>query len=220
MSFIAPAKNRKSRQRAIANNRTKYAHLFDVMVANITNVFARAEHEHDSYIEGLGWYANANSVAHELSQDHGVTLDTAIGVLAVLSPSTNWSRNIELAADMLATDDCSHAYGECIDKARRIIAGETVHDVTKVGRKVKSFAACITNPNNPGAVCVDRHAVVLATGTPLSDLDGWLDLIGTYVLTAAAYRTVARTVGLLPSQVQAITWCQHRKETDTYKGEF
>lgn len=220
MSYLAPAKNRKSRQRAIARRRTSDADMFAVMVTNILATFAQAEDENESYEEGIGWYHVAHSIAHELAADNGVSFEVAAGVLAVLSPSTNWSRNIELAADMLSEGDCAHAYGECIEKARRIMAGESFDSVMIIGRKVRNFYACIVNPSNPGAVCVDRHAVVLATGRPLSDLDGWLDLVGTYQLTAAAYRTAARKVGIRPSQMQAITWCQHRRNTNTYKGDF
>lgn len=220
MPYLCPAKNRTARQNGIARNLLKYNDMLDVMVSNITATYLRAEDQYDAHAEGLGWYHNANSIARELAQTHDVPFTTAAGVLAVLSPSTNWSRNIALAEEMLATNDCSHAYGELIEKARRIIAGESLDEVMIRGRKVRNFYACIVDPSNPGAVCVDRHAVVLATGRPIQALDGWLDLVGTYQLTAAAYRTVARTLGLLPSQVQAITWCQHRQETDTYKGAF
>lgn len=216
--YLSPAKNRKARQRAIANNADQYGDMFALMVANIRAVFEQAEDEHEAYAEGIDWYRVAHTFAHQFALDYGVTFEIAAGVIAVLSPSTSWARNVQLAGDMLETGDCSHAYGNAIEQARRIIAGEPLDQVVKVGRKVRNFYRCILNPETAGHVCVDRHAVVLATGQPIATLDGWLDLVGTYQLTAAAYRTVARQVGLLPCQVQAITWVQHRKNTGADQG--
>ena len=220
MAYLTPARNRTSRQASIRRSTAANQDLFSLMLANIRAVFEQAEDEHESYAEGLAWYRVAHVFALELSQTYDITLEQAAGVIAVLSPSTNWSRNIALADELLSTGDCSHAYGECITKAKRILQGETLDDVVKIGRKVRNFYQCIMNPDTLGHVCIDRHAVVLATGLPIQQLDGWLDLSATYQLTAAAYRTIAREVGLLPNQVQAITWCQHRRNTDTYKGDF
>jgi hypothetical protein len=161
----------------------------------------------------IDWYRVANSICRQFSQDYSVTPDTVYQVMAVLSPSNSWARNIQDTGDMLATNDCSHQYGNLIEYARRILQGEHLRSIVKRGRKVRSFYACIANPNAPGPVCVDRHAVVLATGTPIQQLDGWLDLTATYQLTAAAYRSAARALSLLPSELQAITWTQHRIDT-------
>jgi len=211
--FLAPVQNRKARQRSIAVNADKYADMFEPMTHNIlakhTAAVAAGTDE-----TAIDWYRVANSICHQFAQDYSVNLDTVIQVMAVLSPSNSWARNIQDTGDMLQSGDCSHPYGLCIEYARRILQGEHLRTVVKRGRKVRSFYACIAEPDRPGPVCIDRHAVVLATGAgSISELDGWLDLNATYQLTAAAYRTAARSLSLLPSELQAITWTQHRIDT-------
>ena len=99
--------------------------------------------------------------------------------------------------------------------------------------KVRSFYNNIVAPHAPnGDVTVDTHAVGAALLRPLSGSDtavmqalgtaplgsekppGWkaasnsvvTGLKGTYGIYADAYREVAKDVGILPQQLQAITW--------------
>lgn len=209
--FLHPAttSGRQVRQRAIARSLpTVYDPV--TMIDRITATYYRAT---DDAEQAIDWYRTAHALCQDYARAYEVPFTVAAGVMAVLSPSTGWARNVQLTGDMLETGDCSHAYGNAIEQARRIIAGESLHAVVKVGRKVKSFYACIIDPDNKGAVCIDRHAIVLATGTPIGELDKYLERPAAYVMAQAAYRTAARQLNLLPSELQAITWTQHRIET-------
>ena len=160
--------------------------------------------------QGERWYLEANELCAELSERFGRPLETVAGILAALSPGCSWERNQALAATMLATGDCNHSYGDPIRKGRRILEGEPPLTVLK-GDKVRNFFACITDPGHPGAVVIDRHAYDIVVGQPTSDHERKALLRqGSYDRIAGAYRRVADRAGILPSQVQALTWVSWR----------
>lgn len=213
---------RTLRQRAYRRNVGNTADAYADISEMVTNILAIYEEATGAEInQGTTWYADAHTIAATLSagtrpaKGGAPTLSTTqvIGILAALSPSTDWDRNVQLARDMIATGDCSHAYGECIVKARRIRDGE---DPTTVlgGRKVRSFYAAILKPNG-GHVVVDRHAHATALGVraPLGD---WaakaLDAPGRYAIVSAAYRAAGRQLGIPPCEVQATTWLAFRRQ--------
>lgn len=211
MAYLNPAKNRAARQRNIAASVAREADAFDGMVERILDCVGRADDMTFTY--GLGWYQRAHDICQDMADRYGLPLETVVGVMAVLSPSCGWGRNVVLTESMLATGDCSHPHGQYIEYARRILGGESLDEVVKVGRKVRNFYRCIMRPDANGPCTVDRHAVVLATGLAFADLNGFLDRIGVYQTVAAAYRTAGRRLGLSAAQVQAVAWTQHRIET-------
>ena len=211
MSFMTPAspKGRAQRQTAIRKN---VADLDTAMMCrHIRETYALATQEQRQ--AGATWYNEANDAAD------GDTYN--VGVLAALSPGTSWERNVTLLDIMLKTGDAPHAYGDSIRKARAIWEGADPN-TTLGGRKVRSFYANCLRPTRPGAVTIDRHAASIALLGPsaqrlrrsatLSDSDlKILTRVGTYTMIAACYRGVARELGLLPHQLQAVTWLVWRE---------
>ncbi len=216
MGFLAPAKSlrgRKGRQRAITNTLLRLPDP-EVLVTNILSVYDMAELRHG--VEGKLWYLQAHELVNGAERE--------AGILAALSPATNWERNITLFRDMVDTNDCHHIYGNAIDKARLIRNGANPLEILG-GRKVRSFFYNILYPRRLGHVTVDRHAVSIAllganpnkcssrrTATiPDDEAKGILDRPGGYIIVAAAYRSAARRVGLLPHELQAICWLVWRE---------
>ena len=69
------------------------------------------------------WYVGANRIANELSEKYGVTVETASGVLAALSPQKDWYQNASLAERVLSVyrnGTNAPLPGEAIETARRI----------------------------------------------------------------------------------------------------
>ncbi len=175
------------------------------LVLNILAVFEASD------LADADWYRAARTFAEGLASVHGLSLEAAAGIVAALSPTCPWDRNMVLAETMSATGDCRHRSGDAIRKARRIRAGEAPLDVLG-GRKVRSFYGCILDPENAGLVCVDRHAYDVAVGDVTSDAERKsLESDAGYARIADAYRRAAAKVGLLPQELQAITWCQWRR---------
>lgn len=218
MSFLTPAtpRGRAQRQAAIRRNIAEYD--WDLMFRTIDDAFVTARNAVGEFT-----YVDGQRECADLAHRHSVPLSTAIGVVAALSPGTAWERNLELADELLATNDCAHAYGaDPIDKARAIRAGEHWSKVLG-GRKVRSFAHCLTDPESPH-LCVDRHQFSAALGAHLAPVQQGrrtvtltdrelkaLGKVGTYQMIAAVHRTVARKYDTAPGTVQATIWTWYRQ---------
>ena len=85
---------------------------------------------------------------------------------------------------------------------------ETICDILN-GSKIVNFFMNIVNPKSNG-VTIDRHAVSLAVGRDLQGSS--LQMSATqYQFFVNAYQIASKKVGLLPSQLQAVTWVEWRK---------
>lgn len=199
---MRPATNRPARQRAIA--RTAATTDSQAVGRILATYFAATADEH---ADGRTWYRRAYATADTLRQGSPYSHRQAVGTIAALSPQTSWASNLDLAAQALQGGTPDH-FPDAQRRVREILSGADPLDVLG-GRKVRSFYCNIREPDAPGRVTVDRHAVALAF--PTAPPKKFLKRIGAYQLTAAAYRTAARTVGLLPHELQAVCWLTHRR---------
>ena len=175
--------------------------------------------------EGISWYYVAQELAGEIARRNRVSIECAVGVIAVLSPNNKWRRNLVDAENCLKTvaaggwdsDFKASTYGQNKLKAWWIASGKLPKDILG-GNKVKSFYANILNPSDPHTVTVDGHAVAVALGAriPLEKSPSLTDK--QYEAVADAYRTAASEINtdalagelLLASQVQAVCWVYYR----------
>lgn len=200
---VAPT-YRTRRQRAIAATRAALP-ATDVMLTNLRAIADEADA--DDY-PGLFWYHVTHGALKRLATDHGTDLRTTVGVFAALSPGVTVEQNHRLAESLLFSGDASHPYGgDPTDKARAILDGA---DPTTVlgGPKVRSFYRNLMYPHRHGPVTIDRHAVAILFGRPLSDSERGraLDRVGAYSYLAGIYRAVAREHDMSPHALQATTW--------------
>jgi hypothetical protein len=74
------------------------------------------------------------------------------------------------------------------------------------GLKTRAFYVNILDPNNSDIVTVDTHAIKIAGINR--------DSVGVKLYNAIAdgYRECAEYVGILPQQIQAITWITYKRE--------
>jgi hypothetical protein len=178
---------------------------------NVTAVFRSATTE--QIVGALDWYKDARAVAATLAATNNVSVETAAGVLAALSPLNSWGHNINLAARFLATPGglTSGYLGAGLSKARAILAGADPADLL-TSPKVSAFYAGIISAGATNIVTVDRHAYDIAVNRRLTDDTR-------PKLSAARYRTVATTyqraakilsteIGekISAAQVQAVCW--------------
>jgi len=173
-------------------------------------------------VDGDCWYPIARNIAETLADSYGVSLAQAIGVIAALSPRNKWSRNVVDSENLLSayraggadqamlTKTCT--FGANKAKAVKIIQAVDA-DLDAVlailnGPKLREFASCIADLDD---VCIDGHAYCIWTGgrTSLKDVPA----IGVKLRRQikADYRAAAATVGLVPSTLQAVTWCTWRR---------
>jgi len=173
----------------------------EAYVQNIIRVYddATPDQEH----VGRNWYRTAHDMAEMLADGDA---RTGAGLLAAFSPQTAWWLNVQLAADAYETGTPRGHVGDALSKAARILAGISPEDVLPMTRKTGQFYLLILDPEDPEAVCIDRHAHDVAVGMAYGDLPRGLSAKGRYALLAHCYREAAQRLGELPSTVQAVTW--------------
>lgn len=164
--------------------------------------------------DGLRWYREARSLAESLDPSNP---RKAAAVIAVLSPLTSWTRNVDLAVDAYAGRPLG-CLSSNASKAQRILSGEDPDQVVK-GSKVRAFWRAITDPSDGSAIVIDRHAVEVAFGKVMSDdqREKILSPKGGYDSVCQRYAVAAGllsdTLGrqITPVDVQAVTWVTWRR---------
>lgn len=172
----------------------------DGLVGNILAVYDRATAEQRS--KGMSWY----STAHDLAGVVGFgDYSKGAGIIAALSANTGWTQNRHLALAISEGREVGHL-SQVLDKVKRMLAGEEPHAVLGKGLKTMSFYLNILHPDTSPAVTVDRHAHDIARGEVWGSRNRCLSTETRYRILVDAYREAATLRGVLPSQVQAVTW--------------
>ncbi|HUX79443.1 MAG TPA: hypothetical protein VMW10_06855, partial [Alphaproteobacteria bacterium] len=120
-----------------------------------------------------------------------------------------------------------------IMKAISILENGSIENISEnLGNqhKVRNFFVNISNPNDTNAVTIDTHAVAAALLKPLAGSDAEVStnlsgpprsastgLVGSYPVMADAYRELSKELGILPRELQSITWEAVR---GLYKASF
>jgi hypothetical protein len=206
--------------------------------ANVLKIFREATPQ--DVQDGREWYARAHAAAAELATLGDGDVVRAAAVIAVLSPSTPWQRNVELArqAYTMAAQGATHdeiaapvgtpgrlpTMGNAASKAAALVLGADPASVV-TGPKVTPFwqriAEAATGATGPGSVVVDRHAFDVAVGEVTSDRirgtflgrkGGHHTVAMAYVRAASVLRRTGEAPGITPSELQAVTWIVWRRE--------
>lgn len=187
------------------------------MKSNILKVYSQAWPEQIEI--GMQWYAKAHRLARDMSVQHKLkSYRYAAGILSVLSPAVNWERNIIDAHTVCSAEDedtiVVSTYGQFVKKALLIKHGKDPDTVIskQTAPKTWAFYQCISKPMNNLHVVIDRHALAVYLGREANDYErgkvlkkkGMLDQV------VDAYKEAAEQVGILPLQMQAITWVSWR----------
>ncbi len=193
----------------------KQATLIDheKMIYNIVSVLR--DSDETQHAEGLLWYPNAQKAAHDIALKHDVPVYLVVAVIAALSPNNKWTRNLVNADALIG----AFIRGDGIDsvkvstyhkmkaKAWDILAARPDYDGAKAmlkGQKITSFFMDIMGEFN---VTIDGHARNIAYGERVGLTDDRSNIgVREYRALQAAYEEAARRVGLMPYQLQAITW--------------
>ena len=183
------------------------------MIHNITSVYRDADAT--QHAGGLRWYEEAKQVGHRLALKHDVPVYIVVAVIAALSPNNKWSRNVTNADALIGAfirGDGIDAvkvstYNKMKQKAWDILAARPDYDGAKrmlKGQKITSFFMDIMGEFN---VTIDGHARNIAYGERVGLTDDRTNIgVREYRALQAAYEEAARRVGLMPYQLQAITW--------------
>jgi hypothetical protein len=222
----------------MTRNRTRLATTLPTpTTANILRVFRAASADHVR--QGREWYRRAHQAARELAAMGDGDVVRAAAVIAVLSPSTPWHRNVALArkayamaADGATFDDIvtresqgGHGLGTKGDSARKaaaLVLGGDPHAIVS-GPKVVPFwlriADAASGDTTYRSVVVDRHAYDIAVGIVTDDrtrglalgrVGGTREVQLRYAHAAAVLRRTGEAPDITPAELQAVTWVAWR----------
>ena len=183
------------------------------MIANIVACYRAADD--DQRAGGMAWYSKAQCAAYDIAAKYDIAVYIVVAVISALSPNNKWSRNVTNADALIG----AFLRGDGIDavkvstyhamkrKAWDILAARPDYDGAKAmlkGQKITSFFCDIMGEFN---VTIDGHARNIAYDEKVGLTDDRTN-IGKleYRALQAAYEEAARQLGLMPYQLQAITW--------------
>jgi len=185
----------------------------DAMIANIVAMYNDAT---PAQIEtGMAWYSDAQSQAHGIAIKHDMPVYIVVAVIAALSPNNKWSRNVlnadELIGAFIRGDGIDtvkvSTYNKMKAKAWRILQEIPDYDNAKRilnGQKITSFFMDIMGEFN---VTIDGHARNIAYNERVGLTDDRTNIgIREYRALQDAYKDAAKQIGIMPYQLQAITW--------------
>lgn len=163
-------------------------------------------------IAGRGWYADARHFAETRALAHGITVGQLADLISVLSPQKAWTQNLDEVDRFLsawsAGEDLDSVRAFCTRLQRTKIRSILTTGDGLRGPKVTAFRTNIIDPFS-NAVTVDSWAVRIALADPSHN--GSISSEALYRAYAGAYRLAAETLGLLPADLQAITWVSYRR---------
>lgn len=191
---------------------TKHSNILKGSWRNIRNVYESASEAAKS--EGEVWYSQAHVIAKALGAHTGLPLEKQVkagaGILAALSPQTDWGTNITFAWLLVLEGTQKHTTANH-NKAMRILNGEEPLDVLG-GNKVRAFYGNILNPEDATVpVTIDRHAVAVYLGrVPEQHAEKAYSNKQVWKRIEGAYRQAARHLNINPQVLQAVTWVEWR----------
>lgn len=186
------------------------------MNKNIIGIFEQAnKHEYNS---GLNWFGNAREIASNMAKDYNISLEKVAAIISILSPANNWQRNIIDADNVLNgwANGKTHeivvtTYGRNKAKALKVLEDTNSNFTFPISSryfKTLCFWDNIVDPNSD-RVTVDRHAAKVYWGAKYA---GAIDVRGKkYTMIEGSYIKTAKHLGMLPHQLQAITWLTYKR---------
>jgi len=172
--------------------------------SNIKSVIAMATPE--EYSSGMGWYALAHRQCQAIADHFEVSLSTAVGVVAALSPGVQWEKNLLDAIAILEHSENAIVSTYPDNKHKALSIASNGDTGVLGGSKVTAFYPNILNPHLDNNVTCDRHAAVAAANWFKEFNNQKFLKDPKYAVLEAAYFSVARELGIKGHQAQAIAW--------------
>ena len=176
-----------------------------------------AEMNESEYESGMNWYALMNQWCEGVSESYKIPMFKVCGVFAALSPQTAVDFNKELCIEYF-DKGTARQIGFLVRKCDDIMQAKTKEEVKTIlsGNKITAFYINILDCDvNLGCVTVDRHAIACLIQTPatveaISDKNSSMTN-NQYKYFESIYISLANEIGILPQQLQAITWEVYRR---------
>ena len=184
---------------------------FSDLCQNIYRVYELADET-----QGDDWYFETNAIAQAWAEKFEVSLSKVCAIISACSINSGWNQNLKNAELFLDTGKI-RGLGVIQRKCDAIMSNKPISEVLSTD-KLNNFYWNIFKPDLFEHVTIDRHATAIAYfGRRETDFPK--PTTKRYSLIAEAYKKVAENLGLIPQQLQAITWVAYRNEANlSYLG--
>jgi hypothetical protein len=169
-------------------------------------------------LRGKNWYRDANYFADIMQQRHGHKKYQIVGIIAALSPQTNWQENKRIAELFLLGYREELHNGQQLFKAEQCLEAKKSQIfklLTKDGKKTSYFYNNILYCNYDNGVTIDRHAIGVCTQKPNKvraiNNNGAQITKRQYDFFQTCFNEAAKKVNILPHELQAIVWSSYRR---------
>lgn len=182
------------------------------------NILAVLNEANEAEIDhGTTWYHTACKRAQEIADEAQLPLDVVVGVIAALSPTNEWEKNLTDARNLclefvrggyMEDVKCS-TYNTMKEKAWAILVGVDNIPAHLNGPKITDFYSCIMGDES--ACVIDGHAWCIANNERRTMQE--VPNIGKKARQQMqeAYAAAGKAVGFHAYQIQAITWVAWRR---------
>jgi len=180
-------------------------------VDNIIKVYKDKSVKH----EGYSWYDEAHELASSMAREFGLTTLQVAGIIASLSPLKSWDENKKIARQFCINGNGKHTK-DFKAKAEQIKSynSSAEHEfilATLNGNKIQNFFINIAYPKADNHVTIDRHAISVAIGRSINESEGRGITDAQYEFLSSCYIDASKKIGILPNQLQAVTWVKWRE---------
>lgn len=180
--------------------------MIQLYVKNIETVYNAANKKEVN--DGVTWYGRAREFCEALAYKHNLPIWKVALMVSALSPRNKWGRNkADTRAVILKGLDAKCAtFHTNKEKACKIFHASSLTEGLEIlgkGKKTRAFFMNIYNYNS-NKVCIDSWACRIAKlGKDSPTVKQYIDL-------EKAYQIVAAKHGLVPMDLQAVTWVAYR----------
>lgn len=207
-----------------------YSQLTNDGVKNILAIYGQATQA--ELFDGLRWYDEAFSFCATIADAHNLPVSNVAYACAALSPNNSWTGNqkdlitvcaafasgeLEKLVAAFETDTKAmqvlkvQTYPKQVIKAFNLLKTGNLLAHIGQGKKTLSFARNIAFTDSLD-VTIDGHAASIVLNKRMTMKDASKELRpSNYHAFAAAYEIAAAELGILPKQLQAITWVAWRR---------
>jgi hypothetical protein len=155
-----------------------------------------------NYQASLDWYFILNDYAKSLAERNGLSLIQTAGIISALSPMVQFTTNLRDAERFCSTRSIANlaTYNSQRMKALRILGAKTESEVLAIlgGNKTKAFFLNILKPEISQDVTIDTWMIKFFGFKSLTPKR--------YADASKEVQNVAKELGIMPHQLQALVW--------------
>jgi len=181
----------------------------EIIKDNILEIYNQATLQEHS--EGRGWYSSALSFCEEVSKDVKLPIMNIAGLVAAISPQTEWSINKEWTK--LYFKGNYKQNGVQNEKCHKIKKAKSFSEIMGIlhGPKTKNFFGSILYPEDKHFVVIDSHMLKVLSGLYIDTCTPYQ-----YNKLKTIFKEVSTELNTTPASLQSVCWLTYKRVKPKY----